>query len=88
MSIMEGLLTYPNIVGFFRRKDGEEYVIWAAEGNVWHVTDGIIDTCEHRAVLDYERTLKRVKQIDETKMLQKLRRYLPDSPVIGLLQAK
>lgn len=85
MADLTGILTYPSIVGFYRRKDGEEYVIWAEAGNRWHVTNGITDTDEPKAVRDWCKMLKR-DRIDERKMLGLLRRYQPGSPLIGLME--
>ena len=35
------------ICGYYKHRNGNEYVIWEDEGGAWHVTDGIIDVTDH-----------------------------------------
>ncbi len=68
--------------------DGREWIIWEDAGDCLHVTDGVIDVTSRDAVRDYLMVLKRAVAIDRMEMLDKLERYQPGSPLIGLLRER
>lgn len=75
------------ICGFYKHQRGTEYIIWEDESGAWHVTDGIIDVTDKTAVKQYLMILHRVPALlDHTGMMILLRKYQPDSPLIGLLK--
>ena len=85
MQSMTGVLTYPALVGFYRRRDGEEYVVYAEDANTWHITNGITDDNNQRHMAEYLRTMKRVDRIDLRAMRALLEKYRPGSPVLGMI---
>lgn len=68
--------TKEHITGLYQW-DGREWIAWEDAGGCLHVTDGMIDMI-----------MKRTPAIDRFEMLDKLQRYQPESPLIGLLQKK
>ena len=74
------------LTGLYKRSDGEPYVIWEDDDGRLHVTDGIFDVTDPKRVRDYLIMLRRVPAINRLQMLERLERYLPTSPVIGLLK--
>lgn len=65
--------------------DGREWIIWEDANRRLHVTDGVIDVTEPDMVRDYLMVMKQTLAIDRFDMLDKLRKYQPGSPLIGML---